>query len=78
MADGAPAGRRRVAGSFAAFGVGFLGSLLVLGWLLNSGATTAIVVSVVVALLAAVVVYLRGSRALAAPIGESDTPSKAN
>jgi undecaprenyl pyrophosphate phosphatase UppP len=77
LADDAPVRRRRVAGSFAAFGVGFLIALVVFGWLLNIGVTTALIVSVVVALAVAVVAYLRGGKTLGATIGDDgDTPSK--
>ncbi len=60
LADDAPAGRRRVAGAFAAFGVAFLVGLVALGWVVNVGVTTAIIVSIVVAVVVAAVAYLRG------------------
>lgn len=76
LANDAPVRRRRVAGSFAAFGVGFLVVLGVLGGILNTGVTTAIIGSVVVALAVAVVAYLRGPKAMDATIGDDgDTPS---
>ena len=79
LADDAPVNRRRVAVSFAAFGVGFLIALVVFGWLLNIGVTTALIVSVVVALAVAVVAYLRGGKTLGATIGDDgDTPSRVN
>lgn len=62
LADDAPPRRRRIAGSFAAFGAGFLVALLLLSWVLNLGVTIGIVISVVVALVLAVVAYLRGPR----------------
>lgn len=77
LADDAPADRRRIAGSFAAFGVGFSLALVVLGWVVNVGVGTAIVSSVVVALAVAVVAYVRGPKAVAATIGgEGDTPGR--
>ena len=78
LADDAPVGRRRAAGSFAAFGVGFLVALVVFGWILNIGVTTAIIVSVVVALGVAVLAYLRGPKEIAATIDDDDTLSKTN
>ena len=79
LADDAPGGRRRIAGAFAAFGVGFIVSLVVFGWVINVGVTTAIVISVVVALAAAVVAYLRGPKEMTATIGDdSDTPTRTN
>lgn len=79
LANDAPVGRRRIAGAFAAFGVSFIVALVVLGWIVNIGVTTAIVSSVVVALVVAAVAYLRGPKEMAATIGgESDTPSRTN
>jgi hypothetical protein len=76
LADDAPVSRR-VAVSVAAFGVGFLIALVVFGWLLNIGVTTALIVSVVVALAVAVVAYLRGRKTSGATIDDdSDTPSR--
>lgn len=70
LADDAPGDRRRVAGAVAVFGVVFLIALVVLGWLLNIGVTTALTVSVVVALVGGAVTYLRGSNAIAATVGD--------
>jgi|GEM_PF-277426 hypothetical protein len=79
FADDAPVGRRRIAGTFAAFGVGFIVVLVVLGWIVNIGVTTAIVSSVVVALAVAGVAYLRGPKEIDATIGnDGDIPSKAS
>jgi len=78
LADDAPVGRRRVAGAFAAFGVGFIVALVVFGWIVNIGVTTAIIVSVVVAFAVAAVAYLRGPKEMAATIDDDgDTPSRA-
>ena len=79
LADDAPAGRRRIAGAFAAFGGGFIVALVVSGWIVNIGVTTAIVISVIVALAVAAVAYLRGPKETAATIGDDgDTPSRAH
>ncbi|WP_436927697.1 hypothetical protein [Halosimplex amylolyticum] len=79
LADDAPVGRRRIAGAFAAFGVGFIVSFVVLGWIVDIGVTTAIIISVFVALVIAAVAYLRGPKELTATIGDDgDTPSGAN
>lgn len=74
LADDAPDDRRRVAGSFAAFGAGFILALVVFGLIVNTGVTTAIVSSVVVALAVAAVAYLGGPKEIAATIGDDDTP----
>ena len=79
LADDAPAGRRRIAGAFAAFGVGFIVALVVFGWIVNIGVTTAIVISVVVALAVAAVAYFRGPKEVVDTIGdEGDTASRTN
>ena len=79
LANDAPVGRRRIAGAFAAFGVSFIVALVVFGWIVNIGVTTAIVISVVVALAVAAVAYLRGPKETAATIGDDrDTPSRTN
>lgn len=74
LADDAPAGRRRIAGAFAGFGGGFLAALLVLGWVLQVGATAALVGAVVVALVVTAVAYVRGPRETTPVDGDSDTP----
>jgi len=79
LADDAPAGRRRIAGAFAAFGAVFIVALVVFGWIVNIGVTNAIVSSVIVALAVAAVVYIRGPKEVAATIGdEGDIPSRTN
>lgn len=77
LAEDAPAGRRRIAGAFAAFGGGFLVALLVLGWILEVGATAALVGSVVVALVVAAVAYARGPKEPAPVDGDGDAPGSA-
>lgn len=60
LADDAPTRRRRIAGTFAGFGAGFLVALIVLGGVLNLGVTLALVAAGVVGLVVAAVAYLRG------------------
>jgi hypothetical protein len=79
LADDSPAGRRRIAGAFAAFGAGFIVALVVFGWVVNTGVTTAIVISVIVALAVGAVAYIRSPKEVAATIGdEGETPSRTN
>ena len=79
LADDAPANRRRIAGSLAAFGGGFTIALVVLGWIVNIGVTTAIVSSVIVGLAVAAVAYIRGPNEVAPTIGdEGDISSRTN
>lgn len=60
LADDAPAGRRRIAGTFGAFGVAYLAALVVLGGIVDIGTALAIVVSAGIALVVAAVAYVRG------------------
>lgn len=59
LADEAPERRRRIAGSFAGFGMGLLIALVVLGGILDIGITLAIGISILVAVGVAAVAYLR-------------------
>jgi len=75
LADDTPVGRRRVAGSIAAFGASFVLVLVVLSWIGTIGVVTAILGSVVVALAVAVVTYLRGPKAVTPAIADDgDAP----
>lgn len=79
LADDAPASRRRIAGTFAAFGVAYLAALVVLGGIVNIGMALAIVISAGIALVVAAAAYIRGSnRGSTEPGDEGDRPSSAN
>lgn len=67
LAEDAPARRRRLAGTFAAFNVGFLLGLVVLGFVGNLGVVMAIVGSIVLGLVVATVAYLRGPNGRTTP-----------
>ena len=67
LAEDAPARRRRLAGTFAAFNVGFLLGLVVLGFVGNLGVVMAIVGSIVLGLVVATVGYLRGPNGRTTP-----------
>lgn len=67
LSSEAPPQRRRVAGAFGAFGSGFLVALLSLAFIGQMGMAIAITVSVVLALLFALFVYLRAGNTADAP-----------
>lgn len=77
LTDDAPVDRRRIAGAFAGFGVGFILVLVVFGWIVDTGVAAAIVVSLVVALTVGALAYLRAPKeSAAAGDSEGDTPGR--